>query len=216
MESFVTVKTSAGLGKIYLTNDGSCVSFLAIVAISFANSKIISECRYQDTSNVPSASQGGLLRNEMTQSYLTVKDDSSIKSYVILEGRQMENESKAQRWRFVNWTLRSDTGKCLTVVKGEKSHVRAEYCSTPLDETQKWTRNGLQIVNEFNKCLSLKHEKGTVQSQCDYRPSYLWYDWDVDCEDAGMSTYLPMANDNSYRPLRNEFSRRYLSLNGGS
>ena len=214
MQSFVTVKSSAGLGKTYLTNDGTCVSYLAIVAIPSSNSNINSECRYQDTSNVPSTNLGGLLRNEVTQSYLTLKDDSS-KSYVILEERRMGHESNAQRWRFVNFTLRSDIGKCLTVVKGEKSHVRAEYCSTPLDETQKWMRHGLQIVNGFNKCLSLNHEKGIVQSQCDYRPSYLWYDWDVDCEDAGMSTYLPMANDNSYRPLRNEFSRRYLSLNEG-
>lgn len=46
-----------------------------------------------------------------------------------------------------------------------------------------------------------------VQSYCDLTPSFLWADWDTSCEDA-----IVPPSVNGSRSLRNEFSRRYLSV----
>ena len=204
---FVTIKSSTELGKVYLTNNGVCANYLVMAVIKTSTDDDNQQMEHSKC--YTSDSQGNLLRNEVVQNYLTVKDDSILKSYVVMKDKK---DSKAQRWRFVNLTVRSDSGKCLTAENGGiGSDVLAQDCVTPLSEKQKWTRHGLQIVNGFNNCL--KEERGKViQDDCKYIPPYLWYDWDVDCEDAVVLT-SPVANN--YLPLRNEFSRRYLSLNKG-
>ena len=49
-----------------------------------------------------------------------------------------------------------------------------------------------------------------VVDKCDFSPPFLWYDWDSNCEDVDLKDHYDATNGS--RPLRNEFSRRYLSV----
>ena len=50
---------------------------------------------------------------------------------------------------------------------------------------QIWIRNGLQIFNGFGYCLTSQRWKNdyVVQHNCDSTSSFIWYDWDVECEE---------------------------------
>jgi hypothetical protein len=87
-------------------------------------------------------------------------------------------------------------------------------------------RTGLQIVTYninplkarlYNDlCLAFVGSKDddvmyAVLDKCDFTPPFLWYDWDLDCEDAAHKNHTDASNGS--RSLRNEFSRRYLSVN---
>jgi hypothetical protein len=90
---------------------------------------------------------------------------------------------------------------------------------------QTWRRTGLQIVTYsinplkarlYNDlCLTFVGSKDddvmyAVLDKCDFTPPFLWYDWDLDCEDAAHKNHTDASNGS--RSLRNEFSRRYLSV----
>lgn len=157
----------------------------------------------------------GLLRNEYGQVYLSVERNSNKDNTRIgADGRWID--SKSQKWQFVNNTLRNGHGKCL-VAKNKTSQVLYQQsCLAGSFPGQTWIRHGLQIVNGFSLCLALKNkEKSSVsdnyvviQDLCDTTPPFLWYNWDVDLEDK----IIVHPTGNGSRALRNDFSRRYLSV----
>ena len=169
----------------------------------------------------------GLLRNEFGQAYLSVQGDSSQDgAYVILD-RQWRNSS-GQRWKFINNQLVNDHGKCLTV-STLSSFLFQRSCNFSYTAYNKmrqtWRRTGLQIItNNINSlrarllndmCLAFVGSKDddtmyAILEKCDFAPPFLWYDWDLNCEDFGIN--YSDINNNGSRPLRNEFSRYYLSV----
>ena len=155
--------------------------------------------------------QTGLLRNEYGQAYLSVQGDSNQEATSIILESKWRNTT-GQRWRFIDNQLRNDFGKCLTAWTEQSWYLYQYDCHSDW-AGQTWYRHGFQIVNGFNMCLSYEGKKDgrsmyVVQDLCDSTPPFLWYDWDTSCEDA---VIIPSSTTGS-RPLRNEFSREYLSV----
>ncbi len=211
---FVAIKSSKGMKVLQLAKkiDDTCLVHLAMVVPVSRNSfSSVSEqrCRYRD-------GQSGLLRNEVVQSYLSVNDNTNRDGMFIILLDHWRNEA-GQRWRFVDNLLTNGFDKCLTATGKQNSNVKQEKCLKARSD-QTWDRNGLQIINRFeNQCLAFKGIEGNapnailyvVQKDCESTPPFLWYDWDQDCEDAVIHS---STNIDEFYPLRNEFSKRYLSV----
>ena len=91
----------------------------------------------------------GPLRNEYSQAYLSVQDDSNKEGASIVMDREWRN-SPGQNWKFVNGQLRNGFGKCFT--KWSYTFPIAftsiyQYDCNHNWEGQKWYRYGLQIAN---------------------------------------------------------------------
>jgi hypothetical protein len=220
MKKIVTVATSNGTENSQIINDhGGCIGhFILIVPVSSShiNSSLIAEPSvHQDCVNqvdFNASNQTGLLRNEFGQAYLSVLGDSSLEAASIFLKSEWRNTT-GQRWRFVDNQLKNDFGKCLTAwdIQSWSLYLYQYDCHSDW-AGQKWYRHGFQIVNGFNMCLSYKSSKSglmyVVQDLCDSTPPFLWYNWDTACEDA---IVIPSSSVER-RPLRNEFSREYLSV----
>ena len=206
---FVTVTSSNDTGYLALNNKGNCINHLVvIVPVKPFNS---SATGAQDLKCYNDGVQNGLLRNEFGQAYLSVLGDSSQEEAFMILDRAWKN-STGQRWKFVNNQLVNEHGKCLTAWKLTSTYLYQSNCRIDW-MGQIWYRVGLNIVNGFNLCLAYKSTPNDpvmylVQAQCDSTPPYLWYEWDADCEDAMV---IPSIGSDS-RPLKNEFSRRYLTV----
>ena len=236
-EEMVTIVGSNGTELVELNDEfddygyksGWCIDPLVIVVP--VNSSSVDElddsCKNQEGD--------GLLRNEFGQAYLSVQGDSDQDGAYIILDRQWRNTS-GQRWRFVNNQLMNDFGRCLTVSMFSPSKMFlfqascAGFSSTSYNKMrQTWSRNGLQIVTDkfinfssflkaglYNDlCLAFTGSKDddtmyAVVDKCDFSPPFLWYDWDSNCEDVDLKDHYDATNGS--RPLRNEFSRRYLSV----
>ena len=206
---FVTVTSSNDTGYLALNNKGNCINHLVvIVPVKPFNS---SATGAQDLKCYNDGVQNGLLRNEFGQAYLSVLGDSSQEEAFMILDRAWKN-STGQRWKFVNNQLVNEHGKCLTAWKLTSTYLYQYNCRIDW-MGQIWYRQGLNIVNGFNLCLAYKSTPNDpvmylVQAQCDSTPPYLWYDWNTDCEDAMV---IPSIGNES-RPMKNEFSRRYLTV----
>ena len=206
---FVTVTSSNDTGYVALNNKGNCINHLVvIVPVKPFNS---SATALQDLQCYNDGVQNGLLRNEFGQAYLSVLNDSSQEAAYVILDRTWKN-STGQRWKFVNNQLVNEHGKCLTAWILTSTYLYQYNCQMDW-MGQIWYRVGLNIVNGFNLCLAYKSTPNDpvmylVQAQCDSTPPYLWYEWDADCEDAMV---IPSIGSDS-RPLKNEFSRRYLTV----
>ena len=205
---FVAVTSSNVTGYVAINNKGNCINHLVvIVPVKPFNS---SATGAQDLKCYNDGVQNGLLRNEFGQAYLSVLGDSSQEEAFMILDRAWKN-STGQRWKFVNNQLVNEHGKCLTAWKLTSTYLYQYNCRIDW-MGQIWYRQGLNIVNGFNLCLAYKSTPNDpvmylVQAQCDSTPPYLWYEWDADCEDAMV---IPSIGSDS-RPLKNEFSRRYLT-----
>lgn len=153
---------------------------------------------------------GVVLRNEFSQGYLSVMNDSNG-AYVIVD-RQFRN-NPGQRWRFVDNQLRNDYAKCVTRLSS--THIYQYDCHPDWVE-QKLKRVGLQIVwMEYGDCLffegSLNEWQYVVGNEeilpCRLTSPFVWFDWDSDCDDA----IVIHPTGNGSRPLRNEFSKLFLT-----
>ena len=207
-------------------NNGSCINNVVLLipvnpilsrnsSISYnLNTKTLSsvhpDCNNQTEFN---SNQNGLLRNEYGQAYLSVQGDSSQEAASIILESEWRNTT-GQRWRFIDNQLRNDFGKCLTAWTEQLWSWNNLYqydCHSDW-AGQTWYRHGFQIVNGFNLCLTYESTKNgpmyVVQKLCDTTPPFLWYNSDTSCEDA---VIIPSSTTGS-RPLRNEFSREYLSV----
>jgi hypothetical protein len=200
---------------------GWCIDPLVIVVP--VNSSSVDEL----DDNCENQEVDGLLRNEFGQAYLSVQGDSNQDGAYIILDRQWRNTS-GQRWRFVNNQLMNDFGRCLTVssMSSFLFQTSCNFSSTSYNKMrQTWRRTGLQIVTIninplkarlYNDlCLAFMGSKDddtmyTVLDKCDFSPPFLWYDWDSNCEDVDLKDHYDATNGS--RPLRNEFSRRYLSV----
>jgi hypothetical protein len=219
MKKIVTVVISNGTEYSQIINDhGSCIGhFILIVPvnsspsnssqIAIAEPSVHQDCDNQVYSN---ANQTELLRNEFGQAYLSVQGDSSQEAASIILESEWKNYT-GQRWRFVDNQLKNELGKCLTAWKIQSWYLYQYDCHSDW-AGQKWYRHGFQIVNGFDMCLAYEGTKSeimyVVQDLCDSTPPFLWYNWDTSCEDA---IVIPSSSVDG-RPLRNEFSREYLSV----
>ncbi len=143
----------------------------------------------------------GLLRNEMVEGHLTVLGDAAVEGAYITVDPEWRNET-GQKWTFVNNTLRNGNGKCLTA-RTERSTYLYQYDCHPEWVGQSWIKYGLQIFNGYGYCLSIQIHKdeGTIyviQDKCDSTPQFLWYNWDVDCEEPIVPSLL---GENGIQPL---------------
>lgn len=158
-----------------------------------------------------------LFRNEYGQAYLTVQDDSNQSGSKRIIVDKWRN-STGQRWRFVrsSMRLRNDNDKCLMAHSRETPELYQHDCYIGYSPGQTWVRHGLHIVNGFFLCLTLQDSikdsniTYAIQARCDSTPPFLWYTWAVDCEDIIVGNHHLMNKTNLY--LRNEFSRRFLSV----
>ena len=167
--------------------------------------------RLETTVQLHSKCDGGVvLRNEFSQGYLSVMDDSNGANVIV--ARQFNNSS-GQRWHFVDNQLRNDYGKCLT--RSSSTNIY-QYDCHPDWVGQKLKRVGLQIVwMDDSDCLSfddsLKEWQYVVSNEeyipCRLTSPFIWYNWDSDCDDA----VVIRPTENGSRPLRNEFSRLFLT-----
>ncbi len=168
------------------------------------------ECSY-DLDRV--AQEYGPLRNERARAYLSVQGDSKEEGVAIILDREWRNSS-GQKWKLVDGQLRNGFGKCLTLRSSLNKffglfHYLYQYNCDLNQPEQKWDVEGLQITNDRTYCLGFP---GKVHQEtmfvrgvyfCDLSPSFIWYNWDTDCEDA----MVIQSTTNGSRPLRNEFSR---------
>jgi hypothetical protein len=159
------------------------------------------------------------LRNEFSQSYLSVQGDSDKEGANIVMDREWRNSS-GQNWKFVNGQLRNGFGKCFTKWSQGSSHSIYQYDCDHDWDGQKWSRYGLQIIADGNVagytyCVSLYGNFNKISyvnrvpmiGSCNSLPSFLWYNRNTNCEDAMV---IPPSTNGS-RALRNEFSRLFLS-----
>jgi hypothetical protein len=207
-------------------NDTKCHHWVIVIptwpAITFNPSPSPSRLRNQiECSYDPdrAAQDYGPLRNERTQSYLSVQGDSSEEGASIILDRQWRNSS-GQKWKFVDGQLRNKFGKCLTLRSSLNKlfglfHYLYQYNCEPDRPDQKWDLDdGLQIINDRKYCLGFPGEvhQETMfvrgERACDLSPSYIWYNRNTDCEDA---LVIPSTTNGS-RPLRNEYSRLVLDV----
>ena len=147
-----------------------------------------------------------MLRNGLTQGYLST--ESNEKDAYIRLNKPWKNLS-GQRWRFDGNQLKNDYGKCVTKAI-TSTYVYQSDCD-PKNQNQHWVRRGLHIASASGGCLSSYiHEKDDIYAiyskSCENTEEFMWYDWDVDCED---SLFFPPISGS--RPLVNKFSRRYLT-----
>ncbi len=216
---YTTIVATSDLKWIPMTEQDECAEML-IISLPIRTGLVMplngpQYYRNHFSSNV--SERIGLLRNEYGQVYLSVEENPNKDNKRITVDVEWK-DLKHQRWQFVNNTLKNDHGKCL-VAKNKTSH-QALYQQTCLADSypgQTWNRKGLQIVNGFNLCLALirNKEKGVmgsnyvvVQDLCDTTSPFLWYNWDVDLDDV----VIVHPTGNGSRALRNDFSRRYLSV----
>jgi hypothetical protein len=171
------------------------------------------ECSY-DTDQA--AQDYGPLRNERTQSYLSVQGDSSEKGASIILDREWRNSS-GQRWKLVDGQLKNEFGKCLTLWRNKASNWHRylfQYNCDLNQPEQKWDSKGLQIINDGKYCLGFDEKVHQDPMfvygvrACDLSPSFIWYNRDTDCEDA----MVIQSTTNGSRPLRNEFYRLFLNV----
>lgn len=175
------------------------------------------ECSYDPDR---AAQEYGPLRNERTQSYLSVQGDSSKEGASIILDRQWRNSS-GQKWKFVDGQLRNGFGKCLTFVHDARPLIIGyvyQYNCVPKRPTQKWDRHGLFIMSDiihhsslilvFNGELHQDPMFVNVVFHFDFSSSSYWYNRDTNCEDA----MVIQSTTNGSRPLRNEFSRFFLDV----
>jgi hypothetical protein len=158
----------------------------------------------------------GPLRNEFSQAYLSVQDDSNKEGAYIVMDREWRN-SPGQRWKFVNGQLKNGFGKCFTKWSLFHHSIYQYDCDHHWDG-QKWYRHGLQIANGNYGHFQCVFFDGNVHNNpyvrvpglgiCDSLPSFLWYNRNTDCEDAMV---IPPSTNGS-RALRNEFSRLFLGV----
>ena len=203
----VNIVASNGTEYTLLSDELNCCHLVMVVPVrpnakssikSTNNDKLKCDYKLRDSNKI------GLLRNEFSQTYLSVLGDSNQEGLPVILDVAWKNSS-GQRWRFVDDQLMNDHDKCLTAWTRGSSFLY-QYDCRPNWIGQTWIRNGLQIVNGFNMCLD--YDGGTmavVQNYCDSTPSFLWDDWETSCED----TIVPPSVNGAFR---NEFSRRYLSV----
>ena len=152
--------------------------------------------------------KSGMLRNAFSQGYLSVVNDPKEMhgTCVILDWRN----STGQKWRFINGRLRNGHGHCLTI-KPNNYTLYQYRCVTDWPK-QDWVRHGMQIarptIDGSMACVAVNDAlQPVLDDKCLTNARYLWYDWDVDCEDVVVLHVTP----GNGRPLRNDFSRRFLT-----
>ena len=172
MDHYFSVLTSSSFKWTKITNQDECVNKQLIV---------IPTCIpiYDEIANEKTSKQyNGVLRNEFGRAYLSVEGNSKEDgAYVTADGAWRNRTG--QKWTFVNNQLKNENGKCLTAWT-ERSTYLYQYDCHPDWAGQVWIRHGLQIVNGFRFCLSVRERREdsamyVVQDMCDSTPPFIWY-----------------------------------------
>ena len=172
MGDYFTVLTSSGFKWTKITNQDDCANKQLIVIP--ASIPIYDEIANEKTSK----QYNGVLRNEFGRAYLSVEGNSKEDgAYVTADGAWRNRTG--QKWTFVNNQLKNENGKCLTAWT-ERSTYLYQYDCHPDWAGQVWIRHGLQIVNGFRFCLSVRERREdsamyVVQDMCDSTPPFIWY-----------------------------------------
>ena len=183
MNDYVTILASSDFQWKKITNKDDCANKQIIVVPSSSDEKpIMKIIRNQQSSP---------LRNEIGRHYLSVKENSKTEGAYVTLDRHWRNAT-GQRWRFVNNQLVNDNGKCLTAWTSRSWYLFQYDCHSDW-AGQIWIRHGLQIVNGFRFCLTVREEGSAecvVQDLCDSTPPFIWYNWECtsvlanDCDEA--------------------------------
>ena len=184
--SFVKSKDFNGDKKI--SNQDECANkHIIIIPVPVQKHDFLMPNSQSKCSNhLTNIQQSGWLRNEIdgkATAYLSVEGDSAAEgTYVILDSAR--RNVTGQKWTFVNKQLRNANGKCLTAWTEQSWYLYQYDCRSDW-AGQIWIRNGLQIFNGFGYCLTSQRWKNdyVVQHNCDSTSSFIWYDWDVECEE---------------------------------